>query len=862
MGACTFQFDPPGYFFASEPGFSGSFTGAVLLDKSLDAAEASIVGAAPPAINLSWFNPAGADWIVPKPLQFEPKYFAREYASGHELATFRAAEYTAPELTIKESDLTKKPGDAGGANKDWWQTAVTPENPVSLDTCSYSGMEDQMPFDLPESMATVAILSNTPAALNAPQPLGDADYCPFIRWQSSPPPDDWVVWGFSNIALVCTGDAIFVLQSPNNDKVTWTLIGQGHFGEGPHPERPRQGKNSTHVSMMAATTFYARERNLLVLPVGADSLYIYTGFGEPLRVKIRKPETSLDAERMFPAGTWWIGLAGNQKLTWQIECVAFPSSPASLHPLTTLFDLGPRYKPTEPLESKLHYRFGWYQGIGTSETTDGSGRTVVTATDGQTITYGVTKPNDDIWDSDGTVYQGIMKLDASGGAPPTGDAVRFLAPQIRGFEIRLPVHLEARANNSLTLSDTQVHSWEAEAALPDVDGKKVEIILRPEAADLLVGGENLDFRTDYPLHIIEGGVVRVRCWVESPDLEEILLENGTSRTVPLRAYKVAAKALFSRADSGWLYMPEILNPLNANPGRLEHTDLVKTVVHSVGFDVTDATVYSAAVDDQAGSAIAELPGTWAATSGTTGEDNSGAHNPDYSQAKSEYLRHLTVEFRGWRLYERLDGRLMYHADPVFWWGLGGRQYYLAATIYRTSAAAALAGVPRQYMLDKPQRTILQPVANVLQISGQGDDAKLFPHVIESEPATWTDENDPDFIGEPKPIAYASKLAVEEVKMAALARTALMFTKHRGRVWSVSIPLAPWQIGSGIQLGDVVSLEGPTRSDCWVRHIQVFQQKRDQYITRLTVQRLAAGNNAVAVAACTGGTPFPGACLIS
>ncbi len=853
MPQWTVVLDPDGYFYASEPGIMLQFTGAELWKK-----QAKATGALPLAAQGSdkLYNPPGSEWLMMRPHQLSEEYFDPAVA-GHEFATYRQSETTFnTDISTIEFDMALKPGELPNVNSDWWQTiSRTPDTIADMDGLNYSALATAAGVNLPSGFKSVLFVDETPAAAGTPQSLADALYTPTLRWLSQPWPDTSFVFGFADIAFLVTGDVCYVLRTPQNDKQSWEMLGQVKAGQAPSPGQPHSQRRSGQDSMMQAPLVYGIPQMLVVYPVGYDTFYVHFGSSQPFWFKARKPiDTNPLRYTTVMAGTFWLGLAPKARFSYQLQCTAYDAFGAELaippsDTLEYLFDLGENYKPTEDpilaLSTFYQWRLGHPDPLPTDETGTGSGpfvRTVFGSSSEEEVGFEFTDESAATWDSDGTHSQAYFKLSMKPGSYGGGLDPGFLTPYVRGLQLRFPPHLEPRVNSPLTLTDMQVHSWSAETGLQDAEGKRIEIIIKPEAVGLLLDDPgNFDYRDGFPVHIVESGIVRVAGWVDAMDLEELWAEDEITRAIALRGYKLTAKGLLSRADVGWLYLPQLVNPDGL--GYIEHTWIVAEVLNGCGFDTTDTDVYLADTDPYASEALAQLPGTWGATTGTTGQDDEGAHNPDYANTKLEYLQWLTVEFRGWRLYEELNGRLRYAPDPVYLYGVGGNEYASAAVLYRTSAEAASNGLPGQYMLAQPTRTILKPTGNHLRISGQGDDAENFPHVIDSDPSCWTDIDNENFTGEPVPRAYASKLAVEKIKVSALARIALILNKQRRSVWGQSTPLASWQIGaSGVVLGNVIAQAGDTRPNAWLAHVEVFCQKRDQYTTRLSLNRISDGNS--------------------
>ena len=103
--------DPPGYKRCDEPGFHWYINGSSLLAKICHPD-----GCAPvPATRL--FNPAKSDWLLPRPLQFEPDWLKDRDTILH-LYVLKESDWTfSPEITLKalsyfdDGDLRELPED-------------------------------------------------------------------------------------------------------------------------------------------------------------------------------------------------------------------------------------------------------------------------------------------------------------------------------------------------------------------------------------------------------------------------------------------------------------------------------------------------------------------------------------------------------------------------------------------------------------------------------------------------------------------------------------------------------------------------------------------------------------------------------
>jgi hypothetical protein len=734
MGRYFIELDPDGYNRVDEPGVCIVWPGRTLFEK-LVAPEAG--AAAVPLHNFACMD--GSEWLLARPRQFSPAWHLDARLSEHVLTnslwTWGAG------VTVDEFEMTRLPSSSSNPD-NLFLGIVTPPSLTALDAINYTALGVQAGVDL-SAFKTIGFTNSTPVGVTlSPEPH---DWSPFLQVGHFPEPHDVVVMGWGKMALVMTRDVVALVRTPNHDGVTWELLGKWS-----RAGRSTDYRNNWWLQFSKAGIFQALDPHLVtqavcVVPVGDKEIHLFFGTGDPAVVVL--PQSVVDTDLRFGHGPWWLAAKPNQKVLIQTQILGYEqgSTAAINNPCRILFDLG-SYKPTLAPEFwplvVLHGSPG-----SVTAAIDGSG--LFTATSSETdealqfqILDGAGAP----WVSDGTKSKGGFKIEIIPSTAPGVDGA-YTCPQFGILEQRFPIKLVPRENDPLTLDDGQFKFISAYASLHDPKAKKIEVALT-ETGLAAYRASNLSRRGNYPIHVSEDtstpadGVpdtVRIRGWVKEHELTVLALKADTVATQILGT-GIRAEGLMGRMDDPFLYLPQICNPLT--PGVTLHGFAVETSLAQSGFDVTDPDVVYLHTDT-APLDIQAIPGTWAITPGTFGVRNSNeSGGPKWGETRLAYAERIAKRLRGWVLYERLDGKIMYHPD-LFWDIQAGYEYFKSWVIYRNRAdalAASASAYQRQAVAGV--LSIEEPTANFLQVNvAHPDDIQMATKYISKERRAVEDPDD-------------------------------------------------------------------------------------------------------------------------
>lgn len=856
MGRLYLKLDPDGYSRLDEPGWDHTYNASELATYF----RPDLVK--PGQIPSKFFSPAGSEWLLPAPRQFHPDWYKDERLDQHVL---RKEHWTfAPGVTTTEWEPTRTPSSSHPKNQ--WLSIWTGEfSPLTSTNFVELGL--QMGFDLSD-VAIFAMASNTPHGGK----LGDADHHPYIKYVQYPSPGERLVFGWSNVAVLFERDAIVIARSPDNDGVNWEVLSflslapdsngwmQGIQGAetSRHPVAPQRGESLDE-------RFQAGTRVVGFVPVGYDHLYCYFSNGGVAAIKVRdgfsqdvlSGHLESPNPRMFPAGPWWLAASPNQRHALQVQVMGYEIAStadvagsifAQPGQELTMFDLGGNYKPTEQPVTSVFGKLDVKDADDVTETSSGGGSGLTqleTTSTNQVLSYAVRDEANNVWNSNGSHSRGhvyVYLQPGHTGAPADfpEESPGYLAPQVRKIQLRFPEKRSPRPHQTLLLNDKQFSSVRVETALHEPNGKRFSALLFDAGAGLLEGA-GLHERNGYPCHLMEDtngdGVpvfIRAKGWVVDPDTDELFTGQDVDESTTV--YQLRGKGLLCRADERWTYIPELIDP--DGKGYVEHNVAIREALAKSKFDVTDSAAVYLQPDPYAGTDIAKLPGTADQMASVPGQDVNDPWAPDWDETRLNYCERIATEWRGWRIFEELGGRVVYCMDLMIATRIG-LPYYVSATLYRTSAAAAAAGYPGQYY-QTPQRVVIEPEGNVVRVTGTDPKQKQTPQVIDKDRASIDDVNDENFIGDEKSISLVPKLAVGSNAAKQIARVRRLRSSRRRRIWKVTVPLAPWQIGPNpLDAGRVVTLEG--KGDYLIIHVEFGYRTSESspiFWTRLACEKLS------------------------
>jgi hypothetical protein len=831
MGRTRLHLDPPGYQRCKEPGFHYWISGADLLQRLTTVTGDQNVQA---AVASPFFNPPGSEWLTARPKQMDPNFYRNGTLEAHVLDEAEWLQDIG--LTVTEFQPTRK-ADGTTFSDNLWMLLQTGGSPIGLDVQDWTSIFAAASVEMPSGFVTVASCDSKDYLGNSIN-LGNYDYHPFLQWRSYPAPDSVWAFSFGPLIYLFAEGMISVLLDPSVSLTNEiALLGQ----------IKAQDATAAGFSPGSLLSFTPTDHSLLTMPVGFEDVYLFFGQGQHKRFRLRQVTDQVAPGHLLATGQpWTIAMAPNQKLACQVQVVGYDtlsfSLPSEGQPL---FDLGPLYKPSEDPIVRLVTRFDVTDAAQVTETFDGgTGETTLENTDAaldnaQEIRFTlVPGPAGGSWDGVNN-WQGSLDLTLNPGGENIGG---FLSPQIRRLELRFPVVLEDRPYSSLILDDSEFAGWEGETSYYDADAKRLRVRLWDSGLQALItsGHANRDY---FPLHIEEETApavwtIRAAGWVREVEFEEHkTVDPATQESV--RLYTFEADGLLCRADTEWVYLPQLVDPENTY-GYIEHDFAVRETLRQCGFDTSDSSVYVGQTDPGADTDLARLPGTWGTGSGQTAKRIDSPWAPDWDKTKLEYALMLAQDFRGWLLREDLDGLLRYHQDLMVE-ALENGRYYSSGTLYWSSTAAAIAGVPGQYIEEKPTRHRKPPRANIIRVTLQDPGDSLMPHYLERLTSSLNDLDDPDFVGEYVPYALTTKLAVEERVLRQMCRLKVYQFGRRSSPWSVQVPLAPWQFTAPIESGHVITVDG--YGPHLIVHLEVRELKSAAspgdaiYTTRLTLDKL-------------------------
>lgn len=839
MGRLYALLDPPGYYRCDEPGADFSWSGASLFTALTAHLKTT-------ALNAQVFNPPNSQWLLPKPRQWTPTWYQDALFPQGNLTKDMWA--WAGGIVPLEYVISNKPGSAPFPNNKWFVVPSVPAGVVSLDARNYTTLFSAAGQAKPTGMATIAIAGSTPLG----GPIGEADFHPFLQFRHQPDPDDVLVFGWSNLALVLGRNGVTLVRTPNGDGQTWERLGDW----GVIRDKQRQG------SLLMTSSLQGEERLVTAMPIGAQEMYLFFSAGNYGIVNLAPSATI----RSVPPGPWWIAAAPGQKVMGQVQLVMYPTVALTLPTPPALFDLGASYKPL--VEPSINVPDGSFK----LDTNPGSPDIVRTGTQneviytsaatGQQLDVRLLDESNNLWASDGTHHAGgIGAVFTPGNRGPNGG---YLTPQLRLVDLKFFPSLIARARTPLTLNDRQFAGVSMECSLREPMGKRFSLEIWDKGAALLVAA-GLDGRGEYPVEIWEdtnndgvGDVLRMAAWIFEPDLEVHATEgqhlpDGSTRGNPLQYYKLTGLGVIQQANAKWLYLPQIVN-VTSQAGTVEHTFAVAESLLLSGIDVSDPTKFFLAPDPFTGTARSALPKTKLPEAGQAGAENVASWAPDWDEEHVRYCERVATQWAGWLVYERSDGRILYTPDLALELllssALGGTgiPYVRSGTIYYDQATANAAGFPGRVAVHTLDRGMQEPKANVIRVTGQASDGSNVPHFLDRDTLSLNDPTYENFLGFNKVEGWVEKMAIDADTLAVASRLGLVRQSQRKFNWSETVDLAPYQMDTTTHevLGYVWQFTN--RGDYLIVHTQTELLRADGgsglgnlWQTRLTGERVPSGS---------------------
>ena len=810
MGRLYVVLDSSGYKYGEEPGFCWRITGGELFKRYLAVKETGGVSSQQFFCPPTQLGDGTSEWVMSMPRHwYHPRWYSHAalvdyvirkvrwtFATGVTASEFEPTR-TAQGVTYPDNQFIAIPSIAAGADvMDAGLTALFTAAGVTKPTnIRVAGFTDKLP-------------NGNQFDEEAP---GNRHYFPYFQFVMFPDPSELICFGFNDIGIIITRGNCYVLRDGGFAYSDWSLAGK--FGLGKETGSVTAPDAALGVAArLTSTGDTVRAQTLLFTAIhGIEHIHIYVGgarFSLPIDLALSGSLTE--------ARRWWVASYPNGRLAFQCQVVGYetaeytpPESGGVL--LQPMFDLGQAYMPTVDPVTRLADALVYYDakdtdGDGTPDnpatTSDLSGfGKLFTSSLGGEVRFRIVDETGADWVSDGTHQKGALYIKLK----PSTDT--FLPSILREIQVKFPVKLTNRAFTTLTLNDTQYVDFEVSTSLADPGGKRVRVRLSQDGAALFEATD-LAFLDGYPIHIEEDttgdgnpDTARARGWVEAPDLVDYRLSPD------VYVHTVEAAGLLKRMDRPPLYLPQALDPTT---GKLESRAAIMEALRQCGFDETSAWI-SLLADPFAGNEIAQLPGQQAG-SGEDGMSANEAWQLGWDETWLGYCSDVAQQWRGWSFYETL-AEIRYHPELMIEL-LMGRQYYVAATIYPSHAAATAAGAPRQCYQHSPRRTFESPKANVIRVTGKDASGKDTFHLLDRDSLSVTDPTYEHYLGEWRPATVMSKYAVSRTQAAVVARILLLRHSLRRMMRTVVVKdKPPWEfVGAGggtitLQVGQVVTLSG-------------------------------------------------------
>jgi hypothetical protein len=503
---------------------------------------------------------------------------------------------------------------------------------------------------------------------------------------------------------------------------------------------------------------------------------------------------------------------------------------------------------------------------GWTETVDGSGYTTLESSyTNERITYALADDVGVVWESNGTNHKGYFYLLLQPGSPE-GSVFPYLAPQVRGLQVRFPVELEARDATPLTLDDSEWQFINVGVSLRSPKGKRGALALKPKGLTAFEAS-GLGRRGNYPIHIMEedpgDDILRARGWVRNSELKEVSVVTDTD-AARIRGRGIEFEGLLDRADRPFNFLPQMVNPDDPS-GHIEHRWAVGEALGMAGFDITDTDLVKIAPDPHANTQIARLPGSWVTHPGSVGVRVDSPWGPDWDETITGYVARVGKRWLGWLVYEDLTS-IRYTPDLAMDL-LEGYPYFISADLYRSRAEAVAGSAhPRQYFIAESEGDFEDPLCNVVRISGKGLDGRILPHYRRQDNRGISDPTYESFMGEPVQMSVVWKEAVDESAQAQLAYVTLLLNSRRRFLWKDRMPLAVWRmeprqllgVDRPVGPGYVLAISGRQADDYHIEHLEVsIVHSADDPDDELVYTRFGTCKLPIDATAATSSEVYPG-----
>jgi hypothetical protein len=845
------RLDPSGFSRSVEEGFDDQYNGqrlAKLFARDPKKPGAGFVGGLP------FWNPGGGPILLPFPRQFSPTWYADTRLQYH---TLKSNLWTFAANTHVLTFVPPSWDPSGATFPDYqWISIYSPASTVSLDSTSYTALAAAAGLTLPAGMKTVAVCGQTPIGT----PLGAqgfAHFTPFLQAAVYPPPSNAFVFGWSNLAIVMSGEGGVLVRSPSGDKTHWEKLAKFRN----IPSSAQALATQFHADHYGASdeVIRAQVRSMFVAEYSEDSLWFDFFPGSAAAVRWRdSPGVGVPGDEM-PSGAWWVAAATDQRADFHAEVAGFEHTETSGN-RPVIFDFGtlaPTQQPDVEPVFVMHSPPG-----GTFTTTTGGSGTTVTSPYAEHVTYAlIHQETGDLWVSDGVKAKGSFFL-ALHPNNPGGTNAGYLALPFKLLKVSFPPLITPRLNDESIIEDTDYDAWATEGSYYDPEHGQIKVVLREGADSTFLENSNYQERFGFPILYEETDTagppswsLKWLAWVESIELadEETLEQLG----VPgLRHYMIKAKPILDRADVKWINGFRLVNPSGVNG--IPHEYAIARVLASAHFDTSNPAEVAILPDPWHGTARGMLPGTWNTYVGVSSNHKDDPWGPSWSETKLKYLKRIAHDWAGWVFYTSLKGKVRYHPDLLS--SLDAREafYYATFEFYQKQATAVAAGAPKEQIYTKTSQTVIPPRGNVIVIHGKDDDDQP-AKVVKRDVRAVTDPTYANFSGEENPSVLVSRSAVGTKELGQLAEMKLRRDRRKRVIRKFQIDdLPPWLFytpigGELFDVGTCFVAEGRGTFVCI--HLSVELKHRGVYRTVITGERVPVGSiGGLAVG------PYPGSGL--
>lgn len=841
-GEIRIVLDPGGYSWSAEPGLDFAIRGDQIAGRMGKDRNGNPVPFMP-ASDYFW-RPPESQWLLPRLRQWDPEWYANADNPAQYLGASNwvwAPGFTVGgTLQVTEAHPYLKAGGPslpGDSILDFLVPAVPGAEPMPVNWSAFWAAAGLAP------LAGFQCIARTTKSLAGYQ-------SPFCGIVQRPAPDDPFVMGWGDLALFISAAWAVLLRSPNNDAQTWEQLAafQRDQQTGGAKMVPH-GPQDFHATPRAGDIRIV-DGSFVAVPVGFDDLCLGIGRASLQLVRLR------DSTRAGPAATlgtqvkpgpWWMAALPGAAYSVRPEVVRyFTAEHAVLDdtvtPTAQWWDWQDEYAPTVAPQLWDHHVL-YSTAAATVTALSGYGYEIAGAGYGDKIEVRLLDRLNHAFVADGTHTSGAIRLKLTPGNNPDFGALcptACVAPQVRLIQLRFPPKLQARATNTQILTGEGASGkfthLQLEGALRDPLGKRVEVLLTDPGLQFMEGIGFLG-RSDYPVHVEEQTApglwtVRARAWAETSEYHEESLTGPSGNS--MRAYRMTFRGLLQKVQTaGRVFTSALVDPVNA--GNMFHDTLAVRILTMGGFAPGDPLV--AVTADPVGALIRTLPGSGPQDPGSAGVATDSSWAPGTGEGNVDYVHRLGRDWRGWLLYEQIDGTMVYGPDPIDA-ALAGVPPFPFATLYPNGPWATAARVPRN-VYEAPTETVFIPVeSNWVRVIGNDLDGNPL-QVTDCDARSIGDMSAWNYIGERKAPSTVRLMAVSLLAAKQLARMLVQRLRVKREMKKIPVGCAPWEIQPlPLEVGDEFSIyDRLGLSTRLIAHVEATYLGGGQWRTLFTAESL-------------------------